>query len=214
MMKIKTFQGGFDKNLSYLIWCESTRISGIVDASVELTEILECIEANNLIMEKVFVTHTHFDHIQFLDKFLNLYPKIIVYAYSKTERDLGNNYQPLEHHENISIGKELFTVLYTPGHFPDSICLWNIEEKHIYTGDTMFVGRTGRTISKQSNISDLYQSVYSILLKLPEDTIIFPGHHYGFQKQVTIIENIRNSTFFQCASEQEFIDVMDIFEKK
>ena len=65
-MKIKTYQGGFDKNLSYLIWCESTRIAGIVDASVELTEIIEFIEAKNLILEKIFITHTHFDHINYL----------------------------------------------------------------------------------------------------------------------------------------------------
>ena len=66
-MKIKAFLGGYDNNLSYLIWCESTRIAGIIDAAVEITEILECIDSNNLLLEKVFITHTHFDHIKYLD---------------------------------------------------------------------------------------------------------------------------------------------------
>ena len=55
-MNIKAFQGGFDKNLSYLIWCESTNIAGLIDASVATTEIIECIEARDLKLEKVFIT--------------------------------------------------------------------------------------------------------------------------------------------------------------
>ena len=43
-MKIKSFEGGFDKNISYLIWCELTSIAAIVDASVNMTEIIEYIE--------------------------------------------------------------------------------------------------------------------------------------------------------------------------
>ena len=70
IMKIKTFLGGYDKYLSYLIWCESTRIAGIIDASIDITEILECIDSNNLLLEKVFITHTHSDHIHFLDDIL------------------------------------------------------------------------------------------------------------------------------------------------
>ena len=73
-MQIKTFQGGYDKNLSYLIWCESTKIAGIIDASIEITEILECIDVNNLIFEKVFITHTHFDHIKYLNDLMDQFP--------------------------------------------------------------------------------------------------------------------------------------------
>ena len=48
-MQIKTFQGGFDKNLSYLVWCDETKYAGLIDASVQALEIFEFIEANNLI---------------------------------------------------------------------------------------------------------------------------------------------------------------------
>ena len=44
-MKIKTFLGGYDKNLSYLVWCETTGLAGIVDAAVDITEILEFINS-------------------------------------------------------------------------------------------------------------------------------------------------------------------------
>ena len=82
-MKIKSFQGGFDKNLSYLIWCESTHIAGLVDASVNITEINEFMELNDLILEKVFITHTHSDHIQFLDDILYQFPMVQLCGYEK-----------------------------------------------------------------------------------------------------------------------------------
>ena len=77
----------------------------------------------------------------------------------------------------------------------------------------MFVGRTGRTIGAKSNISDLYNSIYEILLKLPLRTIIYSGHHYGFKKSITLKENIRLSPFFKCKTEVEFMRVMAQFEK-
>ena len=76
----------------------------------------------------------------------------------------------------------------------------------------MFVGRTGHTISSGSNIKDLYHSTYDILLKLPSDTVIFPGHHYGFRKDITLRENMKLSEFFQCKSFPEFNSVMKKFE--
>ena len=77
----------------------------------------------------------------------------------------------------------------------------------------MFVGRTGRTVGNGSNIKNLYQSIYKILLKLPTETIVYPGHHYGFRKEITIHENVKNSNFFQCKSFNEFELVMKNFEK-
>ena len=51
----------------------------------------------------------------------------------------------------------------------------NLIENIIFTGDTIFVGRTGRIISTRSDINDLYDSVYKKILKLPQDTYIYPG---------------------------------------
>ena len=82
-----------------------------------------------------------------------------------------------------------------------------------FTGDTMFVGRTGRTISTKSSISDLYDSIYNIILKLPMQTIIYPGHHYGHTPYITLKENISISSFFQCCNEDEFFKVMKDYEE-
>ena len=92
------------------------------------------------------------------------------------------------------------------------MCYWHKDEDMLFTGDTIFVGRTGRTISNGSNISDLYNSVYDIILKLPMQTTIYPGHHYGFSKTTTIQDNIKYSNFFTCKTLDEFILIMKNFE--
>ena len=211
-MQVKTFQGGFDKNLSYLVWCDETKYAGLIDASVEPLEILEFIESQNLILEKILITHTHHDHIHYLSDFIYKYPMINVYLHSNPINK-PNNFIPLEHNQVITIGNSLFTTLHTPGHFADSVCFWNKEEHLIFTGDTIFIGRTGRTVSSHSDINDLYDSVYNIIFSIPEETMILPGHHYGYSQKETLKFNKETSKFFQCDDKNEFKKVMKEFEK-
>ena len=212
-MQVKSFIGGFDKNLCYLIWCKKTRLASIIDPSVEPLEIFEFIESKNLILEKILITHTHHDHTSYLDDFIYKYPLINIYCHANPINDLKKPFIALEHNQVVSIGNSLLTTLYTPGHFPDSVCYLSKEHKFIFTGDTVFIGRTGRTVSKGSNIKELYNSIYKIILNLPHETTIFSGHHYGFSRYESILFNIKNSSFFQCNNFDEFVKVMRNFEK-
>ena len=209
-MIIHSFQGGFDKNLSYLIWCKKTKIAAIIDPAVEINPIIEVINKYDLILEKIFITHTHHDHISYLNDFLYLYPNIQVLCYKKSNIDI--RFKGITHDEIVALGQELIICLHTPGHYYDSMCFWDKSKKILFTGDTIFVGRTGRTVSNRSNINDLYNSVYNTILKLPEDTTIYPGHHYGYKKSITINDNIQCSKFFQSESLLEFIKTMQDFE--
>ena len=212
-MQVKSFLGGFDKNFSHLIWCPDTREAAIIDAAVEISPILETIESNNLKLRKIIITHTHHDHIQYLQDFIYYYPLIKIMGHPQPLKKMGEAYQGAEHHENISLGKTMLTTIHTPGHYSDSICIWNMKSECLFTGDTIFVGRTGRTVSTNSNIEDLYHSVYTLLLTLPENTLIYPGHHYGFSKTISIKKNIQISSFFQCKSFKEFDKNMKKFEE-
>ena len=212
-MKIKSFQGGYDKNLSYLIWCESNYNAAIVDASVNFSEIYKYIIKNNLKLKKIFITHTHADHIHYLSDILNQFPELEICGFENPEAKIEYRYRKLKHLDIINIGMQMITILHTPGHYPDSICFWNKKDSVLFTGDTMFVGRVGRTVSKGSNVSDLYDSIYNKILKLPKETIIYPGHNYGHVKKITLKENIILHPFFQCVSESGFINVMEAYEK-
>ena len=211
-MNVKSFEGGYDHNLCYVIWCEGTKTAAIIDPSVEISEIIKFIDDNELILNKIIITHTHHDHIRYLSEFVYLYPEIDIYASDNAPLAKHKNFIGLSHNDTIPLGENIIISLFTPGHYKDSMCYWVQDEDIVFTGDTVFVGRTGRTVSGGSNIEDLYNSVYNIILKLPLNTIICSGHHYGFSKTITIKDNIRYSDFFTCRTLDEFILIMKNFE--
>ena len=214
IMKIKSFIGGFDKNFCYVIWCEYTKLGAVIDPSVVPIQIFEFLEKKNIILDKILVTHTHRDHINYINEFLDQYPLVNIYGHNKPLYNFdGNYYKGLTHLENVNIGKSMISTLFTPGHYADSVCYWNVNQQVLFTGDTMFVGRTGRVKSNSSNIDDLYNSIYNVILKLHEKTMIYPGHHYGYKKSISLCDNIILSDFFQCINKNEFYEVMKKFEK-
>ena len=213
-MNIKIVEGGFDKNLSYLIWCDKTKIAAIIDPAIETTRFKDYIEQNDLLLSKILITHTHYDHIMHLVSFLYLYPNAEVLLHSNHIKKFNHPIVKIADYELISIGEESLIGIHTPGHYADSICYWNKNNNIIFTGDTVFVGRTGRTKSQHSSIQDLYNSVYSKILALSKNTLIYPGHNYGFSKTITIKENIEYSDFFQCKTLDEFKVVMKKFESQ
>ena len=79
-MNIKSFQGGYDNNLCYLIWCEETKLAGIVDPSVSPEFIFDFVNNNNLKIDKILITHTHHAHIQYLNEICGKYPNAISYS--------------------------------------------------------------------------------------------------------------------------------------
>ena len=213
-MKIKIIEGGFDKNFSYLIWCEKTKIAAIIDPAVETTKFRDYIEKYDLMLSKVLITHTHYDHILHLDSFLYLYPNAEVLSHPYHIKKFEHPIVKISDYELISIGEESLIGIHTPGHYADSVCYWDKNNNTIFTGDTMFVGRTGRTKSQHSSIEDLYNSVYFKILKLAKNTLIYPGHNYGFNPNITIKGNIEYSKFFTCKTLDEFKIVMKKFESQ
>ena len=212
IMKIKSFKGGYDDNFCYLVWDDITLEGALVDPSVSPDQIFHFINKNNIQLSKVLITHTHYDHVYYLSDIIRVIPNIEIYAYINTRYSFKNNFIGVNHNDKIRIGAKSLDVLYTPGHYDDSICFFDSISKIIFTGDTIFVGRSGRTINKHSNTSVLYKSIYNIILPLPLDTIIYPGHDYGPQQTISISDNIKSSSFFSCKNEQEFISVMEKFE--
>ena len=92
-MKIKRFQGGYDNNFCYVLSCDETKTAAIVDPSVEINPVIEYIDSNDLILNKILITHTHYDHIHYLDDFINLYPLVKVYVSSNAKLKNSINFQ-------------------------------------------------------------------------------------------------------------------------
>lgn len=206
---IRSFKGGYDDNLTYLVSCMRTGNQFLVDASIQLNQIDGFINKRGLIA--LFVTHTHGDHIAYLDEYLDAFPNLVVMVYKESEHKINCDYiKPVKQNDIVTVGQLTVEILYTPGHYNDSICYYL--DGVLFTGDTLFVGRTGRTISKGSDIKKLYKSVYGTILNLPESTIIYPGHDYGPKMSITIKENISISPLLRAEDEDDFIKRMAQYE--
>ena len=83
----------------------------------------------------------------------------------------------------------------------------------LFTGDTIFVGRTGRLISAKSDIEHLYHSVYQKILTMPKNTRIYPGHDYGDKGTITLEENVKISPLLQAKNFNDFKKRMEQYEK-
>ena len=207
---IQSFEGGYDKNFSYLLTCLDTISCIIIDASLESRKIEPFIKSRPTAM---LITHSHHDHIKYINEYIEKYPeiKVIGHPKSKLNNTSESNYLPMSDNSIFKLGSLEIKIIHTPGHYYDSVCF--LVKNVIFTGDTLFIGRTGRTLSKGSNISDLYNSVYKKILNLSGDTIIYPGHNYGSKPSMTISENIKISDLLQASGEKDFIDKMKNYEQ-
>ena len=206
---IKSFRGGYDNNFSYLVTCKNTQTQFLVDAAIPIQEIVPYVFKN---ISFIFITHTHRDHIAYLIDVMKSYPEITVVIFQKSVKRInGGKTMGVEDKDTISIGNLAVEVMYTPGHYEDCLCfqLDNV----LFTGDTLFVGRTGRTVSSKADTRVLYNSVYKKILLLPKETQIYPGHDYGQKSHCTLKENIKMSPLLCAEDEEDFVKRMEEYER-
>ena len=205
---VRPFLGGYDKNFTYLITCSHTRSSVLVDAAIPIDQIMPSISNPPLAL---LITHTHPDHIRYLNDYINIFPDMIVFGHSESALMYKiKNFRITKHQQKFEIGHLPFTSIYTPGHYFDSICY--LLKPTLFTGDTLFVGRTGRVISQRSDIKELYNSVYNRLLILSKDLRLYPGHDYGKQPSIKIKHNIKISPLLRAKNLKDFIKEMEQYE--
>ena len=205
---IRSFIGGYDKNFTYIITCIRSGIQVCVDASINLKVLRPHIHNK---ITAVLITHSHKDHIAYLDQYKDSYPNLVVISHPDNITFINKkNINLVQHNQIFRIGALNFRSLHTPGHYFDSICY--LMESVLFTGDTIFVGRTGRVISDRSSIEQLYNSVYGIILQLPKNIRIYPGHDYGKKPTLSLEENIRHSNLLQATDLNDFKIRMEEYE--
>ena len=205
---VRPFLGGYDKNFTYLITCSHTRSSVLVDAAIPIDQNMPSISNPPLAL---LITHTHADHIRYLNDYINIFPDMIVFGHSESALMYKiKNFRITKHQQNFDIGHLPFTSIYTPGHYFDSICY--LLKPTLFTGDTLFVGRTGRVISQRSDIKEVYNSVYNRRFLVSKDLRLYPGHDYGKQPSIKIKHNIKISPLLRAKNLKDFIKKMEQYE--
>lgn len=190
-------------NFSYVIADETAKEAAVVDPSFNADAIIHILKNQDLAVKYVINTHQHLDHTAHNDKIKSIDgAKVVAHKLSKTVKDIS-----VVDGDFLKLGKTNIKVIHTPGHSPDGICL--LVDSKLLTGDTLFVGECGRTDLTGGSAEDMYHSLFDKLIKLSDDTEVYPGHDYGATKHSTIgIEKKTNYTLEKRAL-SEFIEFME-----
>ena len=158
----------------YLVWDEVTRDAALFDTGFDANPILDCVAENRLALRHIFITHSHYDHVDALPKIRAAFPKARLHSGSKSA-PVDQRNKPSE---IVHLGGLRITHRDTPGHAEDGVTYlvgnWQEDAPHVaIVGDAIFAGSIGR--GNQS--WDLArQKVREQILSLPPGTLICPGH--------------------------------------
>ena len=188
-MIIKQLEIGYMDNFCYIVGCEKTRKALVIDPGADVEKIVSVAKEENLNIVTIVNTHAHGDHTAGNSRLKSLTgAKIVIHALDAAgypEADVM-----LEDEQNLQMGEINFDVIHTPGHTPGGICLY--ADGNLFTGDTLFVGDSGRTDLPGGDRPTLGKSIRR-LMKLPDNTIIWPGHNYGPTPSSTVHWEKRNN---------------------
>ena len=201
------FKQVFDTKSStytYLLASAKGREAVIIDPVIEnVHEYIKLLEVLNLKLVKVIDTHIHADHVTGASKL-------------KQETNcttLMGEHTPAEtveikvkDNEIIDIDSLKIRSLYTPGHTSDSYSF--LLDNYLFSGDTLLINGTGRTDFQNGSSKDAYNSLFNNLLKLPEETLVYPGHDYNGKFSSTIGNEKKFNPRLQVKSIDEYVDIM------
>jgi len=201
-MKVHQLQVGNMQNFTYVLEDEETKEAVIIDPSWDLDLVIETLEKNTLKIKYVINTHHHFDHTIGNDAIVKHTKSKILQHESST---LKNDMQ-LTDGEKIKFGNSELTVIHTPGHSKDSICL--VGDGKIFSGDALFVGNCGRVDLPGGSAKELYHSLFDIIYKLDDTLMLYPGHNYGISPNSTLGKEKKTNFVLQPRTEEEFLNFM------
>ena len=179
------FKQLFDNNSStytYLIASANGREALIIDPVEEnVAEYIKLLEELNLKLVKVIDTHIHADHVTGASKLKNNTNCTTIMGENSPAETVDLK---LKDGEIIKVDQMQIKALYTPGHTSDSYSF--LMNNYLFSGDTLLINGTGRTDFQNGSSEDAYHSLFNKLLKLPEETLLYPGHDYNGRKVSTI----------------------------
>jgi glyoxylase-like metal-dependent hydrolase (beta-lactamase superfamily II) len=192
------------QNFTYILEDENTSEGIIIDPSWELDEIMRVVQKNKLDIKYIVNTHHHFDHTIGNDTIKKeTGASILQYKTSTIKHDLE-----VSDGDKIKFGNSELTVIHTPGHSKDSMCL--VGDGKIFSGDTLFVGTCGRVDLPGGDARELYHSLVNILHKMDDNLVIYPGHDYGSTPTSTLGTQKKMNFVMQPRTEAEFLEIMGI----
>jgi len=189
---------------TYLLSSGEGREALIIDPVLENTnDYIFFLKKLDLKLVKVIDTHIHADHISGL-KELNKQTNCVTVMGDNSKSEVINI--RVKDNEKIKIENIELISMYTPGH---TDCSYSFFMKdRVFTGDTLLINGTGRTDFQNGSSDDAYDSLFNKLLKLPENTIVYPAHDYNGKKSSTIQNEKNKNPRLQVSSKEEYAEIM------
>ena len=178
-------------NFTYLIGDLETREALIVDPAYRVSDLLHALREDDMRPVGVLATHFHADHVggnlfgHDIEGIAQLLGTVNVPIHVHAdERELmtattGVSSELVAHHSSdvVRVGAIAVELIHTPGHTPGSQCF--LVEGRLVSGDTLFLEGCGRTDFPYSDATQMYESLTQRLAKVPDSTLLFPGHRYS-----------------------------------
>ena len=189
---------------TYLIASAKGREAIIIDPVLEnVDEYIAHLKELDLKLVKVIDTHIHADHITGASKLKSNTNCTTIMGENSPAETVDIK---LKDDGIIEIDKLKIRAMFTPGDTSDSYSF--LMDNYLFSGDTLLINGTGRTDFQNGSSKDAYYSLFHKLLKLPEETILYPGHDYNGKKSSTIGKEKEYNPRLQVENVDQYIEIM------
>lgn len=209
------------KNFCYLIGDRESRECVVVDPAWDVQGLVDLAAADDMKVVGALATHYHPDHIggDFFGMHVEGITRLMEIAgvpihVNKAEAHgvravTGLSASDLALHDGgdaVDVGAVRIEMLHTPGHTPGSQCF--LVDGRLVSGDTLFVQGCGRVDLPGSDPAEMYRTLTQRLSTLPDDTQLFPGHHYGPRVSSTMSDERAENYYLRPRSLEDWLALM------
>ena len=205
------FRQLFDADSSTYSYLLAGRAGGealLIDPVIEqLPAYLRLIEELELKLAVALDTHTHADHVTALGALRDELSCVTRMGEQSRAECVSASFRD---GETIAVDGVSLQALYTPGHTDDSYSF--VAADRVFTGDALLIRGTGRTDFQNGDAFAAYESLFGRLLRLPDETAVYPGHDYKGWTVSSIGEERRHNPRLQVANAQEYAQIMNALD--
>jgi glyoxylase-like metal-dependent hydrolase (beta-lactamase superfamily II) len=192
VLGVETLRAPGDGCLGYLVVDETSRTALAIDPRLDQVDgFLDALMARDLRLAYALDTHTHADH---LSGVRTLARRTGAEVLAHTASRLAGSVRRVQGGSTFALGGRTVRVMDAPGHTPDSLAI--LVDGHLFTGDALFVGGAGRTDFPGGSAPALFDT-FRAFERLPDATIVHPGHDYVGQATTTIGEEKANNSLLR-----------------